>query len=275
MISSKRPNTKPRAPASAASAKSTSKSAGRRSLRSRWANESPRKTATISAACRSPRTTSAASKTHNATRSARRTDTYSGKRTKVLGIYPKEPSLFTRVCGRGFLRSSCEAFEISIERGLSISFLQEGTLLGGFDSLVRAYHQHWAGSVADNRIRDTPLDGPPYPPVAPAAHHDQVRSKLLGQGHDLQVHLPHPEVSPCHGAPGDLHPPGLFAEQLPGHLFELLVELAFVAEHPGIALQENGYHSDVHQVQLGVGPFGQVHGPQGGQFGLFGAVGSE
>src|SRR5215213_7747951 len=54
-------------------AKSTSKKAGRRSLRSRWAKESPTKTATISAACRSPRTTSAVTEKHTATRSTRRT----------------------------------------------------------------------------------------------------------------------------------------------------------------------------------------------------------
>src|SRR5215211_9035833 len=46
------------------------------------------------------RKTSVASKTHNAIRSARRTDTYSGKRTKVLSTYPKEPMLFTRARGR-------------------------------------------------------------------------------------------------------------------------------------------------------------------------------
>jgi hypothetical protein len=73
---------------------------GRRSLRSRWAKQSPRKTATIRAACMSPRTTSAAPKTHKATRRTRRTGRYSGKRTKVLSTYPKEPSLFTGVLRR-------------------------------------------------------------------------------------------------------------------------------------------------------------------------------
>src|SRR5688500_19383133 len=102
--------------------------------------------------------------------------------------------------------------------------------------------------MADNRIRDTPLDGPPYPPVTPATHHDQSHPELLGQSHNLQVHLPHPEVRPCYGAPGDLHPPGQLSEQLPGLLFDLLVELAIVAERPGIALQEKGYHPDVHHV---------------------------
>jgi hypothetical protein len=31
----------------------------------------------------------------------------------------------------------------------------------------------------------------------------------------------------------------------------------------------------VHDVQLGVGSLGQLHGPQSGQLGLFGAVGSQ
>ena len=50
---------------------------------------------------------------------------------------------------------------------------------------------------ADNPMGDAPLDGPPYPLVASATHHDQVRPELLGQSHDLQIHLPHPEVRPC------------------------------------------------------------------------------
>src|SRR5918994_5348576 len=90
--------------------------------------------------------------------------------------------------------------------------------------LLRAHHQHWAGSVADNSIGDAPLDGSPYPPMAPATHHDQVRPELLGQSHNLQVHLPHPEVSSGHCAPGHLHPPRLLPQQLPRLLLDLLVE---------------------------------------------------
>src|SRR5215210_5965613 len=129
--------------------------------------------------------------------------------------------------------------------------------------------------MAHYRVRDAAHQRSSHSAEPPTAHHDQVRSELLGQGHDLHSHLPHPEVSPCHGATGGLHPPGLFPEQLPGHLFYLLVEPAVVAKRPWIALQENGQHSDVHHVQLGVGRIGQVHGPKGGQFGFFGAVGSE
>src|SRR5215211_670443 len=128
-------------------------------------------------------------------------------------------------------------------------------------SLLRTDHQNWAVGMAHNRVRDAAHQRSSYSPEPPTAHHDQVRPELLGQGHDLQVHLPHPEVSPGHGAPGGLHPPGLFPEQLPGYRFYLLVELAIVAERPWIALQESGYHSDVHHVQLGVGCIGQVHGP--------------
>src|SRR5215213_10779783 len=129
--------------------------------------------------------------------------------------------------------------------------------------------------MAHNRVRDAAHQRSSHSAETPTAHHDQVRLELLGQGHDLQIHLPHPEVSPGHGAPGGLHPPGLFPQQLPGHLFYLLVEPAFVAERPWIALQKNGHHSDVHHVQLRVGRIGQVHGSKGGQFGFFGAVGSE
>src|SRR5829696_7874725 len=129
--------------------------------------------------------------------------------------------------------------------------------------------------MAHNRVRDAAHQRSSHSAEPPTAHHDQVRPELLGQGYDLQGYLPHPEVSPSHGAPGDLHPPGLFPEQLPGLLFDLLVELAFVAECPRIALQERGYHSDVHHVQLGVSVFGYVYGPQGGQLRFFGAVGSE
>jgi catechol 2,3-dioxygenase-like lactoylglutathione lyase family enzyme len=58
------------------------------------------------AACRSPSTISATTKTHKATRSTQRTGLYSGKRTKVRRSYPDEPSLFTRLRGRTILRPS-------------------------------------------------------------------------------------------------------------------------------------------------------------------------
>src|SRR5919107_1674394 len=113
-------------------------------------------------------------------------------------------------------------------------------------SLLRTDHKNWAVGMAHNRVRYAAHQRSSHSPEPPTAHHDQVRLELLGQGHDLQIHLPHPEVSPGHGAPDSLHPPGLFPEQLPGHLFYILVEPAFVAERPWIALQENGHHSDVH-----------------------------
>src|SRR5215211_4457018 len=115
-------------------------------------------------------------------------------------------------------------------------------------SLLRTDHQHGAVGMAHNRVRDATHQRSSYSPEPPTTHHDQVRLELLGQSHDLQSHLPHPEVSPCHGSPGSLHPPRLLPEQLPGHLYDLLVELAIVAEGPWIALQENGDHSDVHHV---------------------------
>src|SRR5215208_3835727 len=140
---------------------------------------------------------------------------------------------------------------------------------------VRTDHQHWAVGMAHNRVRYAAHQRSSHSPEPPTTHNDQVRSELLGQGQDLQVHLPHPEVSPCHGAPGHLHPQRLFPEPLLGLLFDLLVELAIVAESPRIALQKHGHHSDVHHVQLGVGRIGQLYGPQDGQFSFFGAVGSE
>src|ERR671910_631055 len=166
-------------------------------------------------------------------------------------------------------------FEIPGPIGALSTSLQEGRALEGFGALVRAYYQDRAGSVADNPIGDTPFDGPPYPTVAPATHDDQVRPELLGQAYYLQVHRSHPEVRPCYSAPGDLHPPGELSEPLPGLLFDLLVDPAFVAERPWIALKETGYHSDVHHVQLGVSLFGQVHGPRCGQLCFFGAVGGQ
>src|SRR5215217_1727275 len=124
--------------------------------------------------------------------------------------------------------------------------------------LLRTDHQHWAVGMPDNRIRDAAHQHASQSAESTTAHHYQVRSELLSQGHDLQVHRPHPEVSPRHGATGGLHPPGLFPEQFPGLLFYLLVELAVVAERPWIAIQENGHHSDMPHVQLGVGCIGQV-----------------
>src|SRR5215212_6212160 len=143
--------------------------------------------------------------------------------------------------------------------------MDNGTPLGGFGPLVPAYHQDRAGSAADNRIGDAPLDGSPYPPVAPATHYDQAYPELLGQGHDIQIHHPQPEVSTGHRSASDLHPPRQLSEQLPRLLFDLFVELVVVAECPGIAYQETGYHSDVDHVQLGVSLFSYVYGPQGGQ----------
>src|SRR5215204_6617306 len=104
--------------------------------------------------------------------------------------------------------------------------------------------------MPDNRIRDAAHQHSSQSAESPTTHHYQIRSELLSQGYDLQVHRPHPEMSPCHDATGGLHPPGLFPEQLPGYIFYLLVELALVAERPGIAHQEAGYHSDVYHVQL-------------------------
>src|SRR5688500_15468262 len=54
----------------------------------------------------------------------------------------------------------------------SIDLLQRGRAAGEPGALVRAHHQNRTGGMADNRIRDTPLYCPPYPLVAPAAHHD-------------------------------------------------------------------------------------------------------
>src|SRR5215207_1108112 len=131
------------------------------------------------------------------------------------------PALFTRVRGRLILRTLHYGVLRSSAKGSSRKFGNLRRLL-----LFRAHHQHRATSVADNPIGDSPFDGPPYPPVAPATHHDQVRPELLGQAYNLQVHLPHPEVSPGHCAPGSLHSPGLPSEQLAGQLLDLLVELA-------------------------------------------------
>ncbi len=59
---------------------------------------------------------------------------------------------------------------------------------------------------------------------SPTAHHDQAHSQLHGQGYDLQISpLPILGSSPGHCATGGLHPQGLFPEQLPGYLFDLLV----------------------------------------------------
>src|SRR5829696_4785802 len=177
------------------------------------------------------------------------------------------------------LRASSSAIHRSAWKGNSANFADtefsevRATLRRLF--FLRTDHQHWAVGMAHNRVRYAAHQRSAHSAEPPTPHHDQVRSELLGQGQDLQIHLPHPEVSPCHGAPGGLYPPGLFPEQHPGHLFDLIVEPAFVAERPGIALQESGHHSDVNHVQLGVGCIGQVHGPQGGQLGFFGAVGSE
>ena len=46
--------------------------------------------------------------------------------------------------------------------------------------LLGAYHQHRAGSAADDRIGDAPLDGPPDPTVTPASHNDQAHPELPG-----------------------------------------------------------------------------------------------
>src|SRR5215212_1248711 len=62
---------------------------------------------------------------------------------------------------------------------------QEVRLHGGLGALMRAHHQHRAGGLTDNRIRDAPLDGPPYPATASASHDDHVRLELPGQAYDL------------------------------------------------------------------------------------------
>src|ERR671916_485526 len=123
----------------------------------------------------------------------------------------------------------------------SDSFLTEfsevgATLRGLF--LLRTDHQHGAVSMPHNRVRDAAHQRSSHSPEPSTAHHYQIHSELLAQGHDLQGDRPHPEVSPCHGAPGGLHPPGLLSEQLPGLLFYLLVELAVEAERPWIAIHE-------------------------------------
>ena len=68
--------------------------------------------------------------------------------------------------------------------------MDDGVPLGFFGSLVRAYYQDRAGSVADNRIGDAPLEGPPYPPVAPATHDYQVRPSSLAKATISRSTLP-------------------------------------------------------------------------------------
>jgi hypothetical protein len=77
----------------------------------------------------------------------------------------------------GVLRSSA--------KGSSRKFANLRRLL-----LLRAHYHHRTGSVVDNPIGDAPLNGSPYPPVAPATHHDQIRPELLGQAYNFKVHLP-------------------------------------------------------------------------------------
>ena len=48
-------------------------------------------------------------------------------------------------------------------------------------------------------LGDAPLDHSPQPAVAPAAHDDKVCFQILGEGHDLLGHTPHPEVGSGHG----------------------------------------------------------------------------
>src|SRR5215203_155457 len=96
------------------------------------------------------------------------------------------------------------------------------------------------GRVADNRIGDTPFDGPPYPPVAPTTHHDQVRLELLGQNHDLQVHHSHPEVRPGHVPASGLHLPGQPPEYLQRLLLYIVIELAVETHDVRVVHQEVG-----------------------------------
>jgi len=54
-------------------------------------------------------------------------------------------------------------------------------------NLVRADHQHGAVGMPDNRIGDTPHQGPPYPAEPPASHDYEACPYLLAQAYDLLV----------------------------------------------------------------------------------------
>src|ERR687894_1727283 len=87
-----------------------------------------------------------------------------GSRTQVGRTRLKTKQRRGPACARG------ASSKFLVPSGPLSTSLQRGRPLEGFGSLVRAYYQDRAGSVVDNPIGDTPLDGPPYPPVAPATH---------------------------------------------------------------------------------------------------------
>src|SRR4028119_583024 len=95
-------------------------------------------------------------------------------------------------------------------------------------------------------LRWVPATVPPATPTPQDSFRRRPRAYMRAPAHPLQVPRPPPEVGAGHGSAGDPHPPGQLPQQLPGLLFDLLVELAVVAAHSGIAHQESRRPSHVH-----------------------------
>src|SRR3712207_9194496 len=67
-------------------------------------------------------------------------------------------------------------------------------------TLFCPHDQHRAVGVADDGVRDTAHEGPSDTAQPSAAHHYQPCTYLLGQGDDLFVRFPHPEMGLHYGA---------------------------------------------------------------------------
>ena len=82
--------------------------------------------------------------------------------------------------------------------------------------------------MLNHGIRDASHQSPPYPAVAPAAHHYQPSPYLLGHFDYLLLGSPFPQVGLLNSPPRLLYPLGLLLERLlglasvfPEHIFEV------------------------------------------------------
>jgi hypothetical protein len=131
-----------------------------------------------------------------------------------------------------------------------------------------ACHHHWAVRMPHNGIRDAAHKEPSYPPTPPAPHRYQPHSFLSGQGDDLLRGTSLPEVSLRHGgaqALDFLYLPIEYLLSLPAHLLP----------YESVEVYRRHRSPDVHDVQLGVGAFGQAEGSSGSELRVAGIIGSQ
>src|SRR5215216_6505776 len=144
---------------------------------------------------------------------------------------------------------------------------------------LMAHDQDRAVGVPEDGFGDAANDRSPYPPLAPATHHDEPSPYVLGQSDYLRGRIPYPKMCLCHLASRRAYLLVLFIELLTGSLLQHLrlfavgERIAAGNSRPGARSAENvNSLLDEDNVQFGAGAVGQLYGGRDGKTGILRAV---